>query len=265
MTSLKDVMRCELNGWKSRLPACWQEAVGDVRLNFDDLGSASGQPCNSVWPRGNDIFRAFQNCRIGPNDVRVVIFGNEPYPEVDLSTGRAFEQGDIISFSHDSDIREKITDSLRSLVLAVLMTKCDGGALDGLADCGRLGAQSQLFDSWEHQGVMWLNTSLTFSCKKFSENHRELWKPFIERIIGHLVNRHRSRPVIFALWGAPARKLAEIIRQSNGTGRFCILKASHPSLHGCKFFADGNPLLAINAKLNSLGCQEIDWCPSADG
>ena len=257
MTSLRELMECELKNWQSSLlPLCWQEDVGDICLNFDDLDPAKNEDkilCNDVWPRGDNIFKAFR--RVGPNDVRVVIFGNEPYSKACRSTGRAFEQGDISSFNG-----KDITDSLRGLILAVLMTRCSGGALDGLAGCGELGSQSELFDSWENQGVMWLNTSLTYSCEDHSRRHRKLWRPLLEKIIEILVAQ--DRPVIFVTWGGAATKMIKkILSNPCNVGGYCVLHDAHPASYGCRFFADQNPLLAINRKLQSVAPEddEIIW------
>ena len=265
MTSLRAIMERELRDWKSRfLPPCWQEFIGDVQLKFDALGADADRNkilCNEMWPRGNNIFEAFR--RVCPNDVRVVIFGNEPYSKACRATGRAFEQGDIDSFNDDG-AREKITDSLRGLILAVLMTNCFDGKLNGLSDCGNLGKQAELFNWWESHGVVWLNTSLTFSSKAHSNNHRNLWRPFVADIVENLINRPQA-PVIFAAWGDEAQEEVKRILNQLGARKFyCVLRSAHPASYGCKFFADGNPLFAINRKLRSLDLQDIPWWPIAE-
>ena len=261
MTSLREFMECRLRNWQSSfLPPCWREGIGDVRLNFDALDPATNEDkilCNNAWPRGNNIFEAFR--RICPNDVRVVVFGNEPYSKACRSTGRAFEQGDIDSFNDDG-AREKITDSLRGLILAVLMTNCSDGKLNGLADCGNLGRQAELFNSWERHGVMWLNISLTFSSKAHGKKHRKLWRPFMAEFIKCLVNRPQN-PVVFAAWGDEAQKEVKRALRNLDAREPCVLLNAHPSSYGCKFFADGNPLFAINGKLQNLDIQDIPWWP----
>lgn len=260
MTSLREFMECELKNWQSSLlPQCWREDVGDVCLNFDALDRTTNENemilCDNIWPRGHNIFKAFH--QVCPNDVRVVIFGNEPYSKACRSTGRAFEQGDISSFN-----AENIADSLRGLILAVLMTRCSSGALDGLAGCGELESQSELFTSWERQGVMWLNTSMTYSCEWHSRRHRKLWKPLLEKIIEILVNRSQDHPVIFVTWGGTATKTVKKILsdQCNADG-YRVLQNAHPASYGCRFFADQNPLLAINRKLRSVAPEKeaITW------
>ena len=258
--SLRAAMCCKLIGWKNRLPPCWRELADDVRLDFDELGPARGKEsltCDSVWPCAGNIFKAFQNRQLGPSDVRVVILGKEPYPKAERATGRAFEQGDIISF----DARKDIASSLRGLILAVLMTNCLDGKLDGLVGCENLGGQSELFDSWERQGVMHLNTSLTFSCERHSMEHRNLWRPFVAKIIRSLLNRPQN-PVIFAPWGGEARnEMRRILPNQHNA----VVPHNHPSSREYDFFVDGNPLLAINKKLRDLALPEIIWYPLEGG
>ena len=44
-------------------------------------------------PKGAHIFHAFDGIR--PDDVRVVVLGQDPYPSPDFSTGRDFEAGNV--------------------------------------------------------------------------------------------------------------------------------------------------------------------------
>lgn len=262
MALLKDIMRCNLTNWQSRLPRCWRESVGDVCLNLAAFDPSEGEDdpvCDTIWPRDEAMFKAFQKLGVAPYRVRVVILGNDPYSKEEQVTGRAFEQCDVTSFNNTDSTRNSLTVSLRSLILAVLMTECCEGVVDGLADCRKLRDQIDLFNSWEDQGVMWLNASLTFSCKDHRKLHRKLWKPFTKKVLATLCEQTRRRPVIFALWGKKAQKWSEFIQEESCAVNFHVLRNNHPSSGKYGFFVDRNPLLAINEKLESFGCGPINW------
>lgn len=269
MTSLMYDMCYELVGWKKKLPLCWRDAIGDMHLDFSALGHAWGSnsvTCGKIWPDKDNIFKAFQKPEVAPDRVRVVILGKEPYAKEDQATGRAFEQGDISVFGRNNI--KYMRASIRGLMLAVSMAKCTGNTLDGLAELWarknqvRIKNQARLFDSWESQGVMWLNASLTFSEGDHADKHIALWKPLIEKVFEVLGRRDGEQPIIFALWGVEARKSKEYIQQHLRPENFCVLESAHPSSRKYDYFMNGNPLLAINKTLEHFGCPEIDWWPN---
>lgn len=108
--------------------------------------------------------------------------------------------------------------------------------------------------SWARQGVLMLNTVLTVR-EGCANSHRNMgWELFTDRVISEL--NKKSTPVIFLLWGSPAKKKAEIITNPI----HCKLTAVHPSplsayrgFFGCRHFSKANTLLTES------GQQPIDW------
>ena len=63
-------------------------------------------------------------------------------------------------------------------------------------------------------------------------------------------------PVVFVLWGAPARKKVSLIDGSKHT----IIQAAHPSpLSADNGFFGSRPFSRINDALRKAGKSEIDW------
>lgn len=63
-------------------------------------------------------------------------------------------------------------------------------------------------------GVLWLNTALTFSGKEKSalDRHTKFWSPYISEIIKIIIqakHEHSQKQIVFALWGGNAKKLAK--------------------------------------------------------
>ena len=124
MPKLKDRLTVELGNWQERLPRMWKQHYQDVELNFDAIDPDATLNRNErIWPQesagpaGAHVFKALKD--LSPAEIRVVIFGNDPFTRLEQATGRSFEQGDLSSWTRDFD---KISPSLKSLLAAVLAT-----------------------------------------------------------------------------------------------------------------------------------------------
>lgn len=107
---------------------------------------------------------------------------------------------------------------------------------------------------WAEQGVLLLNAILTVRKSSPLSHKGKGWEKLTDKIISLL--NDREDPVIFLLWGAPARAKKALITNQ----RHYVLEAPHPSplsayagFFGCKHFSKTNSLLAL------LGKQQIDW------
>ncbi|MEE1042908.1 MAG: uracil-DNA glycosylase, partial [Clostridia bacterium] len=108
--------------------------------------------------------------------------------------------------------------------------------------------------SWAKQGVLLLNTVLTVR-QGMANSHRGMgWEIFTDKVI-ELLNK-REKPIVFILWGGPAKTKAKLITNPN----HYILSTVHPSplsayngFFGCKHFSKTNEIL------KSIGSTEIDW------
>jgi uracil-DNA glycosylase len=107
---------------------------------------------------------------------------------------------------------------------------------------------------WAKQGVLLLNAILTVRKSSPLSHKGKGWEKLTDKIISLL--NDREEPVIFLLWGAPARAKKELITNS----RHYVLEAPHPSplsayagFFGCKHFSKANSLLALLSK------QPINW------
>jgi uracil-DNA glycosylase len=286
MTKLSDRMHAELGGWKKILPTAWKTSFKGVDLAFDAIDpTADLGPDDKIWPQRTDasprahVFKALKD--LGPADVRVVIFGNDPYTRVEQATGRSFEQGDLSDWVKDAKIRRRISPSLKSIVCAAAATNAANADYDltsrddlddgdeewrahadlvkGLAVGDiKLPAPTRIFEHWAKEGVLWLNRTLTYT--EWDEAHRlshtRLWEPFTRRIIEILVEQAKSSgPIVFALWGSPAKALEEQIeslRLQAKTPKASVryARTGHPQIPR-NYFEFGNPLTAINKSLGT--------------
>src|SRR5262245_39642502 len=113
---LRDALDETFAGWEGRLPAGWKKPLAGVGLGGKDVADnllleprfpifpafqgEKGEPRLLGSPDDSDTFKALRG--VAPGKVRVVIVGQDPYPDVAKATGRSFEQGDLVDWVHDA-------------------------------------------------------------------------------------------------------------------------------------------------------------------
>ena len=156
--------------------------------------------------------------------VRVVILGQDPYPQPGAATGRSFEVGGLSDWT--KPFRQS---SLRNFVRAIY------GAYHGeipawnavrarIADGSfPLAPPDKLWDALEAQGVLFLNAYLTVAPGKPGA-HRALWLPFAHALVRYI--DANAPDAAWFLWGSDAKSFACDIH----SGR--RYESRHPMLTG---------------------------------
>lgn len=294
---LRDAFRDILAGWRDDLPAAWRPVFDGIEPAFAAVDPAlEHEPWEAVFPtrkgkrllgapKGAHIFRAFDN--LAPDKVRVVLIGQDPYPDIAKASGRAFEQGNLKGWVEDE---HRVAESLRRILQVAADSRVDHRRyVDGDAGWAALIADlraglidvpqpGKLFDGWRDQGVLLLNTGLTIS--RFGERnspdavyqfkgHLPLWRPIIDRAITALSTRP-SGVVVFLLWGKPARnRFAQTGARENaeqaGTWqtRIRVVTKAHPGAANPgalpPFLAPPNTFREVNDALLAMGSSQIRW------
>ncbi|HLJ55310.1 MAG TPA: uracil-DNA glycosylase, partial [Chthonomonadaceae bacterium] len=107
---------------------------------------------------------------------------------------------------------------------------------------------------WAERGVLLLNAVLTVRAHQPNSHKGKGWETFTDAAIRAL--NARAEPVVFVLWGAYARKKAELIDLS----RHAIVESAHPSpLSARSGFFGSRPFSKVNAHLRQFGRRPIDW------
>ncbi|GAA5232225.1 uracil-DNA glycosylase [Verticiella sediminum] len=226
-------------GW---LPPAWLPFLQDVLASpgfaelsrFIDERLAAGAIIYPAHP-----FRALE--LTAPQDVRVVILGQDPYHGPGQAQGLCFSVPD----------RERRPPSLRNIFAEVANT-CGGDPATFSNDLTR----------WGHQGVLLLNTLLTVEDGKPASHAKRGWEPFTDSVIAAVANE--PTPKVFMLWGSHAQSKTALIPAGSP---HLVLKANHPSplsatrppvpFIGCGHFARANEWLA------EQGLPTIDWVDPA--
>ena len=152
-----------------------------------------------------------------PDQTRVVILGQDPYPTPGHAMGLAFSVGPQI---------QRLPPSLRHIFRELqndLNVTPAHGDLTYLA----------------HQGVLLLNTALTVPAGEAGGHSKLGWSRLAAQIIAHV----SQRPTVFLLWGKHAQDMAQHIQPGN----HLILKAPHPSpLSAYRGFFGSRPFSQTN-------------------
>ena len=293
--TLRDYMQTFLADWIDDVPREWHGALDGLSPAFGDIDcKLSMEPDDLIFPGrkgrepaeappGSHIFHMLDD--LPPERVRAVIIGQDPYPQVCQATGRAFEQGDLRRWTSRAP---RPTPSLRRIAqqLAVYRTRDPSygkknGAWPKLKkdlDNGKLDLQtpSEVFDHWQSQGVLMLNTGLTLTryCRgghpHQTRGHIPLWAPIVRGICQHVAEREEIS-VVFLTWGKKAREFlcgagivetcARPLRLASSITQTVIVDRDHPSttrfLDGHNVFKETNEGLA---NLNQGGQHEQAIC-----
>jgi len=99
-----------------------------------------------------------------------------------------------------------------------------------------------------------LNTCLTVRAGQPLSHQGKGWERFTDRVVEVLAQR--PDPMVFILWGAPARKKTERVVLS----RHGVITSPHPSpLSSYRGFFGSKPFSRANEFLKQAGRPEIDW------
>ena len=282
---LNQFMRRWLDGWQADLPIAWQPLFAGFELPIDAVDSSlriedgelvyPGRRNQALpgAPQGAHLFRAFDG--ISPADVRCVLLGQDPYPDVQFSTGRAFEAG---AYDCWSDLNGMASHSMRSLIQCVYAARCNDPsyaqgvtqwpcALEAISDPrNHFPAPRALVQHWVDQGVLLLNSSLTIS--RFAVDghphqtggHLPLWRPFMAHVIRHLLNAE-SRKVVFVLFGDAALQAANhagLAVDVDACDHPLAVVVPHPAA-GDDFLRRRNPFVECNLRLEAMNQAPINW------
>ena len=186
----------------------------------------------TCYPPRELLFNAF---KLTPLDkVKVVIVGQDPYHEPGQAMG--------LSFSVPKGI--KVPPSLVNIYKEIIdeyNCKMDfsSGDLTYLAK----------------QGVLLLNSILSVRAHQALSHNNNDYKMFLAKVLEVL--DHQTQPMVFLLWGGPARKLKEYLHNPSHLILECVhpspLAANHGGWFGNGHFKKTNEYLCKN------GLKEIKW------
>lgn len=215
------------------LPADWQGFLGpgslpDNLVQFLETEYAQ----HTIYPPQHQLFEALS--LTPPDQVKVVILGQDPYHNEGQAHGLAFSVNAGVA----------LPPSLRNLFQELQ------------SDMGCETPEHGDLRAWAKQGVLLLNTVLTVRAHEAASHQKRGWEVFTDRIIQEVSKNHDH--VVFILWGKAAQAKQKII-----ASRHTLLCSVHPSpLSAYRGFFGSRPFSQANAALLAHYQTPIAWCLS---
>lgn len=281
VSRLRDALCETAAGWKDDLPPDWRAVLAAVEHGSADVApELELEPWEPIFParkgrvfpgapEGAHMLRAFDGVRA--DAVRVVLLGQDPYPEPAAASGRAFEIGNALVWR---DLDRMFSKSIRAwtqmlmaaryrrpelaagfTAWAPMLDDIEAGTLD-------IDPPARMADRQERQGVLLLNSALTLS--RFRRDvdphqgrgHVPFWAPVIQAVLRHVARA--EHPVVFVALGDAAAGNLDAAGLLPAPAPHLSLVMPHPAFAD-DFLACPNPFLAANAHLHRMGAPPIDW------
>ena len=153
-----------------------------------------------ITPPLKNVFRAFQECPV--KTVKVVMIGQDPYPQFGVADGIAFSCG-------NSNYPEA---SLRYMMKEIRLT---------VPEEQKDPLQSADLKRWSNQGVLMLNCALTTNVGEIGK-HYQLWSDFIAFVLDYLAWNNQG--TVYVMLGKKAQEWDDFIYDSN-----VKINVSHPA------------------------------------
>lgn len=212
-------------GVDSKIDTCLARvASGGAYLPVED------EPNSVIW-------RAFE---LPLTQVRVLILGQDPYPNAARAIGLSFSTGPA------GDVPDSLANIYEELA-------ADGYPRPAFGD----------LSTWTAQGVMLLNRSLTLPRDKQSrpKRHIRLWSPLAVAAMKAIRAEAEARPIAAMLWGVPSHGMRKYLEPEVE-----VFASSHPSPMSVqrsagaeRSFRGSDPFGEVNRWFESRSAKPIDW------
>lgn len=133
-----------------------------------------------IFPRGSNIFRAFDKCPF--DKLKVVVIGQDPYHGPGQANGLCFSVADGVPFPPSlQNIFKEVSD-----------------------DTGTPIPPTGNLDRWAEQGVLLLNAVLTVRAHEAASHAGRGWETFTDAVVRAIAQRKEG--IVYMLWGSYAQK-----------------------------------------------------------
>ena len=212
------------------LSSNWQNELNSLREDFDRIEKSLIHEANSgsvILPDKKNVFRALS---VLPTEAKVLIVGQDPYPNPNHAIG--------LSFSVPKGTKP-LPGSLQN-IFKEIATDCGSPSI----------AKDGDLSPWVEQGVVLLNRTLTVRAGD-SGSHQSLgW----QKITDEIARKYAQNGAIGLLWGNSAQELRKFFPENR------LVYGVHPSpLSAHRGFIGSKPFTRVNALLQAAGREPIRW------
>ena len=181
----------------------WMQVIPQKEMN-EVLQKLKFVDKSVLCPEYKNIFKAFNKCPY--RNLRLVVLGQDPYPQKDIATGIAFA-------NKESTSEYELSPSLKVIKESVINYEVPHNLV----------TFAPTLEDWEEQGVLLLNTSLTCRVNE-SGSHSLLWRPFVSALLRNISMDNTG--IVFLLLGGSAKSFRECV----GNNHYVITE-KHPSYY----------------------------------
>ena len=223
----------QLDTWKEPLKTFIQPPKNaNMKFIYDFVKKA--YETKTIYPPKDLLFNAFKTT---PWDkVRVVIIGQDPYPN----------PGDAMGLSFSVPRNQKTPPSLLNIYKCLNKDSKIKMKIPGHGDLTK----------WAEEGVFLLNATLTVEHKKANSHQKDSgWSLFTDYVISEISKQKKN--IVFLLWGRFAINKKKLI----DSNKHLIIENIHPSpLAQAKGdFTESDQFSKCNEYLKKNSLPEIDW------
>ena len=213
----------------SLVPDHWKEILQDYDLQIDELGTKLQKQADQgerILPDKKHLFRALE---LKPEQVKVIIVGQDPYPNISDAIGLSFAVP-----ARKTGLPGSLLNIQKEIMTDIGSTTTADGDLT----------------KWASQGVMLLNRVLTVTAGESGSHSKLGWQEITEKIVAHCANLG----AVGLLWGSSARELAHLFKPDS------LIEGVHPSpLSAHRGFLGSKPFSRVNQLLENKGKTTIIW------
>lgn len=215
---------CVPPGWEDVFEAAEDDIIPEIS---DTLVKYTKK--NTIYPPMPFVFNPMDS--LCPEDIKVVIIGQDPY----------INEGEAMGWSFSVPEGVKLPPSLRNIYKE----------LDNEGYRGYKNLRSGDLTQWVERGVFLYNVCLTVN-KGESGSHKSLWEEFTDMVINYL---NQQEHIAWILLGAKAQKYAKKLdKEKHG-----VFMAGHPSpLNRNRDFIDSDVFEDAENYLRKKG-REFTW------
>ncbi len=211
----------------------WGQLINFSKQQWDRISEQveNAYAAATVYPPRQQLFAALQ--ATPPEQVRVVILGQDPYHEPGQAHGLSF------SVEPGTPIPKSLCNIYKELESDLEIPPAGSGCLR----------------PWAENGVLLLNSILTVEAHKAGSHKKFGWEAFTDQVIA--ATNALPQPIAFVLWGNYAQKKAPLIHTD--APRW-VLTSAHPSpLSAYRGFFGSRPFSKINGFLEENSQQPVNW------
>lgn len=183
----------------------WMEVIDPKLLRNTIVKLDSEYSKKVILPSRGKVFKAFRLCPY--EDLKVVMLGQDPYPQPDVATG--------LLFANNKEVSEKdLSPSLKIIKEAAINFEVPHNSI----------IFDQTLESWAKQGVLLINTALTVEENKIG-SHVSIWEPFMRALISNLSKKKTG--IVYVLFGKQAVNYGHFIDSRYNY----IIRTNHPAYY----------------------------------